>query len=244
MPNGGTLSPQTILFLVKFLSSDGHVESLLGGRLYAQRLSWFKQREDGTVPGRLDPHEGTSSWMQPGSVRLTINGWDLTSDLACPVQAQPSWLDHLNVFCVHAVHIDDTDLERAVSGEMEELRRRLLIPESCFELGKNAVIIRDVPEFMSRFGAAIASHRYRAWSHLVRYYDPSSFHGHFDGIDPVFRKRSEYSSQREYRFTIDTGTTGDEPLYLDIGDIRDITLRLKSDELNGPQFLGGTMEVE
>lgn len=242
VPNDGTLPRQRILFLVKFLSSEAYVESLLRGRLYAQRLSWFKQREDGTAPGRLDPHEGTSSWLQPGSVRLEMNGWDFTPDLAGPVQTQASWFDHLNVFCVHAVHTDDIGLERSASGIKEDLRRRLLIPDKCFELGKHAVVIKDSPEFMRRFSVAISLHRYRAWSHLVRYYDPSSFHGRFDGIDPVFRKRNEYAYQREYRFAIDTGTTGNEPLCLDIGDIRDITLRFESRNLNGDQFLGGTIE--
>ena len=91
---------------------------------------------------------------------------------------------------------------------MEDLQRRLLVPERCFKLGQHAVVVTDVLEFMRRFGAAIAVNRYRAWSHLVRYYDPSSFHGHFEGINPVFRKRIEFGYQREYRFAIDTGTTG------------------------------------
>ena len=112
VPHGDTSPPQTILFFVKFLSRDDHVESLLRGTLYAQRLTCFKQREDVDAPGRLDPHEGTSSWMQPGSIYLEINGWNLTPDLAGPVQMQPSWLNHLNVFCVHAVHTDTMGLER------------------------------------------------------------------------------------------------------------------------------------
>ena len=131
-----------------------------------------------------------------------------------------------------------------MGGNVEDLRQRLLIPERCLELGEHAVVIRDVPEFMRRFGAAIAARRYHAWSHLVRYYDPTSFHGSFEGINTVFRKRTEYSHQREYRFAVDTGSVGNDPLYLDIGDIHDITLCLRSEELNGAQFLGGTLQVE
>ena len=137
-----------------------------------------------------------------------------------------------------------TSLDQAVGGDVGDLQRRLLVPERCFELGEHAVVITDVPEFMRRFGAAIEAHRYRGWSHLVRYYDPSSFHGHFEGIEAVFRKRSEYSYQREYRFAIDTGRAGDDPLHLDIGDIRDITKRSRPEELNGEQFLGGTIQIE
>lgn len=243
VPNGDTLPPQRIFFLVKFLSAE-RVEGLLRGRLYAKRLSSFKQSEDRTSAGRLDRYEGTSSWMQPGSHHLELNGWNMTPDLAGPTQIQPDWFNHLNVFCLHAVHADGLGLDRAVGGDVEDLQQRLMIPERCFELGEHAVVITDVPEFMRRFGTALKTHRYRGWSHLVRYYDPSIFHGHFEGIDAVFRKRSEYSYQREYRFAIDTGTTDDAALHLDIGDIRDITKRFRSEELNGEQFLGGTIQVE
>lgn len=174
VPNGGTQPPQPILFLVKFVHKEKHVKSLLRGELYAQRLSCFKRRESGTAPGLVDPHEGTSSWMQPGSVSLQINGWDLTPDLAGPVQTQPTWCNHLNVFCVHAAPTNRRSLERARSGDIEGLRRKIRIPQKCFELGKHAIVIRDIPEFMRRFDAAIASHRYKACKKLVRYYDPST----------------------------------------------------------------------
>ena len=94
--------------------------------------------------------------MQPGSVRLEINGRNLTPDLAGPVQTQPSRLDHLNVFCVHAALTDQVGLKRAPSGNVEDLRRRLLIPEKCFDLGEHAVVIMDTAEFRRRFNSAIA----------------------------------------------------------------------------------------
>ena len=176
--------------------------------------------------------------MQPVQVRIEVNGMDLTGDLAGPVQTQLNWLDHLNVFCVHAAHTGDLDLEQISDHSIERLRRQLWIPDPCLDLGPHAVVITDIPEFMRRFGAAVGSQGYRAWSHLVRYYDPETFHGHFEGIDPVFRKQSTFSQQREYRFAINTGTTGRDALTLEIGDIRDITLRFASADLNGDEFLG------
>ncbi|MYJ13709.1 MAG: hypothetical protein F4078_05310, partial [Acidimicrobiia bacterium] len=258
VPNTEMSPPQTVVFLIKFLTSDEHAESLVRGMLHAKRLAHHKRREAAEADGRLDPlegaeadgrldrHEGTSSWMQPGSVELQVNGWNLTPDLAGPVQIQPRDLDRLNVFCVHAGHIDTTPPKGTVAS-VDDVRRRLLVPERCLELGEHAVVVKDVPEFMRRFGAAIEREGYRAWTHLVRYYDPSTFHGHFDGIDAVFRKQIKYGYQREYRFAIDTRRTDDptpdpddeasDPkdgaLDLDIGDIRDITLRLRSEDLNG-----------
>lgn len=247
VPNDLDSPQQRILFLVKFVNKVEHVEDLLDGKLFAQRLAWFKRRESTDEVGRLDRHEGTSVWHQPGQIRLVINDWDLTPDLAGPVQMQPNWLDHLNVFCMHAVHADQAAFDRATSGaleDMEHLRRRLLIPERCIKLGAHAVIVTDISEFMRRFGNAVASNGYRAWSHLVRYYDPASFHGQFDGIDPVFRKRIAYSYQREYRFAIWTRTTGNNPIKLDIGDIRDITVRFNSADLNREAILRSEMRIE
>ena len=147
------------------------------------------------------------------------------------------------MFCVHAAHTADLDLEEISDHNIERLRRQLLISDACQALGPHAVVITDIPEFMRRFGAAVGSQGYRAWGHLVRYYDPETFHGHFEGIDPVFRKQSTFSYQREYRFAIDTGTIGRDALTLEIGDIRDITLQFASTDLNGDEFLGGTIAL-
>ena len=244
LPRVGPFPRPTIFFLVKFLSKERHVECFLNGKLYAQRLASFKEIEDDAQSGRFDPHEGTSSWMQPGQVRIVINGMDLSSDLAGPVQTQMDWCDQLNVFCVHAAHTGELDVEQIGDHSIEQLRQQLWIPDACFDLGPYAVVITDIAEFMRRFGAAVGSRGYRAWADLVRYYDPDTFHGHFEGIDPVFRKQSRFSEQREYRFAIDTGTAGRDALTLEIGDIRDITLRFRSPDLNSVEFLGGTMGLE
>ena len=51
------------------------------------------------------------------------------------------------------------------------------------------------------------------------------------------------SYQREFRFLLDSGLPGDCPLILEIGDISDITLQLKSTELNGEKLLGGKLRL-
>jgi hypothetical protein len=55
------------------------------------------------------------------------------------------------------------------------------------------------------------------WEPLhVNYYDPDTFSGSFDDLDALFAKRDEYSHQKEYRISIDTGV---DAITLDIGDI-------------------------
>ena len=47
----------------------------------------------------------------------------------------------------------------------------------------------------------------------------------FSGKEAIFKKRDEYSYQKEYRFAIATGVQGSNPIILDIGDIKDISMR-------------------
>ena len=67
---------------------------------------------------------------------------------------------------------------------------------------------------------------------LVSYYNPAIFHGTINGIEAVFMKRDEYKDQREFRFVIDTGIAGIDPIDLYIGDMRDISMRCNIEEAN------------
>ena len=224
-----------ILFLVKFLSEEAYVRDLLDGKIYANRLSWFKPvEEEGEedVSGRRDRHEGTVVWHQPDRIRVAINGMDITRDLAGPFQVQSNQLDLLNIFCMYAAHIDDADLEGVPDEIPGQLRSKLAIPRSCFSLGEYAVVIRDVPELIRRIGEAARSKRYRMWYGRVNYYDPDTYHGSNLDRDAVYWKQDHYRYQCEFRFVFDTQTEDDDPIVLEIGDIRDIALQFRSSELN------------
>ena len=230
---------KTVFFLVKFFDNQNHADDFVHGRIFANRLSRFKKVEDSDESGRMDRHEGTICWVQPGECRLVINGMDMSDDLAGPVQIQKNWLNHLNVFCVHAAHIGDLNL--ASLSNIESLRQELTIPDECSALGKYAVVV-NVPEFINRMRSSAKAKDYRiAWG-LVKYYDPATFHGNFRDVESVFWKQDQYRFQREFRFAIDSGSSGECPVVMDIGDIRDITLQLESTELNGKKFLGGQIE--
>ena len=228
--------------LIKFFDNPDYADRFARGQLYLNRLSYFKRIEgdDTQAPsGRIDRHEGTIGWMQPGRGTLTINGVEIQD---AQIQIQKNWLNHLHVLCVHAVHSGDLDLDRlAAENNVEPLRKRLTIPNQCLSLGKHAVVIRNVPEFLSRVEAACKARRFRLRYGLVKYYDPTSFHGNFADEDSVFRKQTRYMPQREFRFAVNTGTLGEDHLDIAIGDIRKLTLRLKSAELNGEQLIGGEM---
>ena len=232
-----------VFLLVKFFGNKDHADEFVRGSVFCNRLSRFREGESDDATGRIDKHEGTNIWLQPENARLQLNGFDMSDDLAGPIAIQMNWLNQLHLFCLHAAHSGDLDLENPTGRTVDALRREMLIPEACFALGEHAVVIRDVPEFIRRMHLAAQVQGYRIAKGLVRYYDPDTFHGHFREVESVFWKQAEYSYQREFRFLIDTRMPGGGPLRLEIGDISDITLQLRSSELNGEKLLGGKLEL-
>ena len=188
---------KTTFFLVKFFDNPTYANDFVHGRIFANRLSRFKKAEGSDESGRMDRHEGTIAWLQPGKCRLTLNGMDMSDDLAGPLQAQMAWLNHLNVFCVHAAHSGDLDLASLSNDNVDALRQELTIPAECLSLGKYAVVIMNVPEFINRMRDSARVKGYKIGGGLVKYYDPATFHGNFHGVESVFWKQNHYSFQRE-----------------------------------------------
>ena len=227
----------TILFLVKFYESRVHADEFVGGRVFANRLSKYKQGPKEDVSGRTDPDEGTFLWGQPGRGQVVINGMDISDDLAAPIRMQKSWVNHLHVFCMHAAHSGDVNLNSVSNADISALRRQLTIPDECLALGNYAVVVRNVPEFVQRMRLAAREKSYGiAWGR-VEYYDPGTFHGQFEDVESVFRKQNRYRLQREFRFAINSHSTGDRPLAMNIGGLSDIATQFRASELKGDSWL-------
>ena len=232
-----------VFMLVKFFSEEGHATQFVDGKIRCNTVRTFKKWEESDVSGRSDRNEGTSAWLQPGLVQVVINGMDFSGDLAEPMQIQMDWIDDLYLFCMHAVHTGDLDTTTLSNENIEELRQEMSIQEACFEFGDYAVVVTNVNEFVRRMRATAQANGYRFDRNSVKYYDPETFHGSFDGIEAAFSKQRRQSYQREFRFVIDAGARGDCPLTLEIGDLSDITMPVRSGELNGPKLLGGDLKL-
>ena len=230
-----------IYFFVKFFNEEQYANDFIRGKIYANILSYFKKIEEKESATRNDRHEGVVGWFQPGRGRLVLNEIDFTPDLAGPIEMQKNWLNHLYVFCIYAAHSGGLDLDSLSSGNLDPLRKQLEIPEACLKLGKYAVVVKDVPEFIRRIENVTKSKGYRGCHGLVEYYDPEIFHGSFTDREAVFKKRDEYSHQREYRFVFEPLILGTDHIELDIGDISDIAIRFYSADIN-KELLGGSIE--
>lgn len=220
---------RTIFFFVKVFDKQEYADDFIKGNLFSNRLSFFRKYEEDESANRGDKHEGVVSWNQPDQMQLEINGRVIT-DLAGPVMIQMNWHDHLNIFCIYAAHSGKFD---SISEEtIDAFKEQISIPDDCQKLGKYAVIVTNVSKFIERVKTAVRSENYGLNAGLVQYYDPSSFNGYFSEVESIFRKRDEYKHQKEYRFSFDTGTAGDSPLILNIGDISDITMQIKVSDIN------------
>lgn len=230
--------------MIKFFGKKQYAEDFIRGKIFFNRLSEFKKIESDDNSGRMDRYEGTVACYQPDCIRITLNGIEISSeDLAGPVYIRKNWLNHVNIFCIHTSHTGDLDLMNLSKDCVEDLRRSLLIPDECLELGEYAVVVQNVSEFLKRMDNVVKIKGYRYMRQLVKYYSPETFHGSFSDSEAIFQKQSKYSYQREYRFAIWDGSDRTGPIILDIGDISDITIQLRANELNGEKLLGGHMEL-
>ena len=84
--------------------------------------------------GRADQNEGTTLWLEPGSVNIVLNDMDLSNDLAGPLQIQMDWLNYLHLFCMHAAHTGALDVDALSNENIEVLRQELLVPVDCSKL--------------------------------------------------------------------------------------------------------------
>ncbi|TKF13740.1 hypothetical protein FCV43_19895 [Vibrio genomosp. F6] len=220
---------KTIFFLVKIFDNKKYAQDFVDGKLFANRLAYFRRLEEQEEANRGDKHEAVVSWIQPEQANLVINGKPITG-LAGPVSVQMNWHDYLNVFCMYAAH--SGSFNYVSHDNLVEFRKQLEIPDDCLKLGKYAVVVTNFTKFVERVHNAAVVNNYGMSDGLVDYYDPNEFSGSFLELEAIFKKRSEFSHQKEYRFAFDTGVSDKTPLVLDVGNLSDIVTLCDVEKLN------------
>jgi hypothetical protein len=236
----------TILFLVKFFRAgkDQYVDQFIKGKLFMNRLSYFRSIE--RAKERADRHEATAMWWQPNNLSIQFKDHPELNigpqDLGAPVSMTFDYHSDLHIFCMSAMRTGefefvDGQFDCRTDDDARKLKQQLEFSEQCLKLGDVAVVV-NAGEFMLRVKHAIDKKGYKFAATLVEYYDPAKFHGKFRFDEIPFRKRAEFSHEKEYRIVVDSNTKGQDALEIEIGDISDISAKMAAANLNNEFRIG------
>jgi hypothetical protein len=234
------LSDYVTTHLIKFFGEERYAEEFVRGRLFLNRLSYFRRLEKTFDDGRPDSNEAVAVWLQPRGVTIelnmpTIGSVSLTqADLAGPVSISFNYHNDLHILCLYAFGTPGT---LTADGKIDigtmseaELRNNLMIDSRCLNFGPYAVVVA-ASSFISQLRGAL-DHYDSVQGRLVEYYDEETFSGKMALSDIPFKKQKVFSYQKEYRLCVQSNTKGDDPLIIDIGDISHISARVASAQLN------------
>ena len=228
-----------IYVLAKFFQEEKYANDFVEGKLFANRLSYFKELEGDEKRG--DEDEGAIVFpLGNFTLDLRVVNEDIGeetdfptiggSDVVTSPVMRPNWFNDINLFCMYALH--DGGLQGNSVGDTRDLEGCLKISEHCMEFGEYAVVVTDYKEFVNRVYKTAVEAEYELRGQLVSYYYHEKGTPPIDSeIETIFAKRKEYEYQSEYRFAIKTGTVGDYPIILDIGKLDDITATFRTSDL-------------
>ena len=217
-----------IWFLVKFFKEEKHANDFLAGKLFLNRLSYFRKQEDECSDGRSDTTEAIKMWLQPFDVQMSLSVPGIGTakitpkDWAAPVSFVNANADYLHVFCMYAIYTSEP-LSNSTTIEdkqrlAQELKRKLSIDDRCMKFGRFAVIV-PAHQFLNQMQEQLRIQKYIFQAKLVDYYDEKSFNGEFSNSDVPFKKQVRFAYQREYRIAVAPSSLASTPITIDIGPI-------------------------
>ena len=233
------MSNTTIWLFVKFFTKEIHADQFIKGSLYLNRLSYYKALEDACDDGRPDRHEGVGIWWQPDNliIKMKVHGFDETTitkaDLAAPVSISFEHHANLHILCLYAVHTvsrHNIDLGMSLAENEAELQRQFRIYERCLKFGRSAVVVQAKP-FLAQLKGALLRQEKASTQGLVEYYDDKTFNGRIPEEEIPFWKQKRFAYQQEFRVCVRIGTTGNDPLTIEIGDIGQFAAKIESSRL-------------
>jgi hypothetical protein len=234
-----------IYLLIKVFDREEYADAFIQkGEMFCRTLGDFKRIDD---PGRGDAYEAVTDWHQPDQVKLTItikdnDGIEKTipiEGLAGPVVMQSNGYDKLNLYCMYAVKAKEfeetyeTEEERVVIVKKINamLKERSTLSDEVISLGEFAVVVYQVEDFIDKVKKAAKEKSFACWNGLISYYDPDTFHGSFQELEAVFKKRNVYEHQNEYRFAFGSHEPeGSKVIHL--GSLDGIAIKIPTREVN------------
>ncbi len=140
---------------------------------------------------------------------------------------------------MYAVKIPDfeesyeTEEERVLAVEKINamLKVRSTLSDEMMAMGKFAVVVYRVEDFIDKVEIAAHEREYACWKGAVKYFDPDTFHGSFKEIESVFMKRNVYSYQNEYRFVFGSHEP-EGAKAIQVGALDSIAIKIPTNEFN------------
>lgn len=225
--------------LFKFFSCEKYRDDFLKGHLYFNSLNFFKRHEESEVPGQNDYYE-CCSIHQPESVNVYIGNLKLT-DFAGPISISCNHdLLTSNIICFSTIREDSY----CYCKSFEDAKKNILFSETMLKYGEYAVVIPQGHLFIERFKTAALKGGFFSFHAPVNYYDFSKDNISCKYPEIAFQKRSEFSYQREYRFLLQKTNEEDKPVILEVGDLSDIAMVVKSADINKMLNISYSCEAE
>ena len=195
--------------LIKFGQPEHLLQLQNEGLLYMNQLPYFWEVED---EDRGDPFDCIAEVARGPKIGFTLpDGKEISMEGEWTLRMHPPEPEKINIFCMYA-------LRPLIEGTFP-------VDDRNFRFGEHALLLINPGEFMRRIETSLKSQRIIAKADLVEYVDDK----HTGKLGP-FRKLKRFAYQSEWRLVCYDGPG--RPREIRIGSIRDISVIIRSDELN------------
>jgi hypothetical protein len=180
------------------------------GLLYMNLLPYFWEIEDEELRG--DPFDCIAEVARGPKIGFTVaDSKEVFMEGNWTLRMYPPEPEKINIFCMYA-------LRPLIEGTFP-------VDERNFQFGEYALVLINRDEFMRRIESILKSQRIIAKADLVEYVVDK-----YTGKLGPFKKLKRFAYQSEWRLVCYDGPS--RPREIRIGSIRDISVILRSDEVN------------
>ena len=218
------MTRRTIFSLMKIVRTVERAEQFLDGQFYCNTLSFLRMH--------FDEYEGTVPLLGTRQIGDYVVPEE---DLVEPPILVPDRVSDLNVFCMFCWASPSAGAGKILFDPESQLGS---LRDLVDTFGEHAVVIKNVTEFFRRADKAVNSRCngvLRSVRGIVDYVESNT-----GEIPPstlpalmktALRKRKSFANEKEYRFVYRTGREPAGPFILNIGDIRDIAFRMRTQDV-------------
>lgn len=212
------------LVLIKLKKTLERAEALLNGSLYSNRIKFLAKS--------FDKYEGVSRFFNDEMV-FKIDGFTFKKeDFAGSLEYKSDRVQNCHAYCMYS--ISNRTLGPITSENIDKVRTLFTVPSHCAEeFGKHAVVVVNFEEFGERIRKAAVRENFGLKCDWITYYNPESPPANMhecmlpeNVLKQAFYKDRKFEKENEFRFLIESGTEGNDPVELEIGDIRDIAFHV------------------